>query len=808
MDRYVCVHGHFYQPPRENPWLEEIELQDSAYPYHDWNERITAECYAPNTASRILDHENKIIEIVSNYSKISFNFGPTLLSWMNRHVPEIYTAIIEADKQSQKNFSGHGSAIAQVYNHIIMPLAKTKDKRSQVIWGIKDFIFRFGRYPEGMWLAETAVDLETLEILAENGIKFTILNPYQAQKIRKIGERVWEDASGGKIDPRMPYLCNLASGGKINIFFYDRPIVHDVAFGRLLDNGENFAHRLLAAFSKHTEQSQLVHIATDGETYGHHRRYTEMALSYCLFYIEKNKFAKLTIYGEYLEKFPPQQEVQIFENSSWSCFHGVERWRNDCGCNTGLNSQFNQLWRAPLKEAMDWLHVAINRLYEEQMPKEVKDPWQLRDDYIEIVLERTKENIQHFFAHHSLGELDNEQKLKIIRLLEMQRHTLLMDTSCGWFFDEISGIETVQIMQYAARAMQLAGQISGVDLEPEYLKILEEAPSNIAEYLNGKRVYELFVRPSVIDLHRVCAHYAVSSLFEEYPKTARVPGYTVQSQASEKIEAGKQKLVMGKSQVNSDITYEEQIFSFAALHFGDHNVFAGVHVYKDEASLNLVCRELKEAFQRSDISEIVHLIDNHFGSHNYSLWHLFKDEQRKILNQILASPLKEIETAFRQISEHHYPIMQAVREIDMPLPEVFVRTLEFVFNTDIRNTLEEEEIDLERLQKLVDEAQRWSFDLDKTTLGFVVSKKINSLMEKLQNNQENIKVSKTIKEVFRILRPLSLPFDLWKAQNIHFSLGKKFYRQMQKQTQEDNILAKEWIEYFDAVGNYLNVKSR
>jgi len=230
MNRYICIHGHFYQPPRENPWLEEVELQDLAYPYHDWNERITAKCYAPNTASRILDSERRIIDIVNNYTKISFNFGPTLLSWMERHQPDVYQAIIEADRLSQQRFSGHGSAIAQAYNHMIMPLASSRDKRTQVIWGIRDFEYRFGRKPEGMWLPEAAVDFETLDIIAEQGIKFTILAPHQALQVRKLDEEQWEDVSGGKIDPKMPYLCRLPSGRIINLFFYDGPISRDVAF--------------------------------------------------------------------------------------------------------------------------------------------------------------------------------------------------------------------------------------------------------------------------------------------------------------------------------------------------------------------------------------------------------------------------------------------------------------------------------------------------------------------------------------------------------------------------------------------------
>jgi len=340
MNRYVCIHCHFYQPPRENPWLEELELQDSAYPFHDWNERITEECYAPNTASRILDAEKRIVEIVNNYARISFNFGPTLLAWMERTIPEVYEAIIEADRLSSERFSGHGSAMAQVYNHVIMPLAAPRDKRTQVMWGIQDFEYRFRRKPEGMWLSETAVDLETLDLLAEQGIAFTVLAPNQAKRERLLQKEEWKDVSGAEIDPRMPYQCSLPSGRSIALFFYDGPASRDVAFGGLLKSGDELASRLMGIFSE-KEDAQLAHIATDGESYGHHHRFGDMALAYALHHTESNNLARITNYGEYLEKFPPVHEVEIFENSSWSCAHGVERWKNDCGCSTGMHPGWN-----------------------------------------------------------------------------------------------------------------------------------------------------------------------------------------------------------------------------------------------------------------------------------------------------------------------------------------------------------------------------------------------------------------------------------------------------------------------------------
>ncbi|HLD48057.1 MAG TPA: glycoside hydrolase, partial [Desulfobaccales bacterium] len=359
MEKYICIHGHFYQPPRENPWLEAIELQDSAFPYHDWNERIAAECYAPNTLSRILDGEGRIIRLPNNYARISFNFGPTLLAWMMDKTPEIYEAILAADRQSQERFSGHGSALAQAYSHMIMPLAHRRDKYTQVLWGIRDFEHRFGRPPEGMWLPETALDIETLDIMAELGLRFTILAPRQAHKVRKIGQGPWRDVRGGRIDPTTPYLLKLCKGQTINLFFYDGPISQGIAFEDVLERGENLASRLVNAFSAERPWPQLVHIATDGETYGHHRTHGDMALAYALDHLETENSVFLTNYGEFLEKYPPSFEVKILENSSWSCVHGVERWRQDCGCNSGLRPGWSQAWRTPLREALDWLRDTL-----------------------------------------------------------------------------------------------------------------------------------------------------------------------------------------------------------------------------------------------------------------------------------------------------------------------------------------------------------------------------------------------------------------------------------------------------------------
>ncbi|HQC00363.1 MAG TPA: DUF3536 domain-containing protein [Methanospirillum sp.] len=565
INNYICIHGHFYQPPRENPWLEEIEIEESAFPFHDWNERVTNECYAPNAASRILGSGRKIIDIVNNYSKISFNFGPTLLLWLEDHNREVYQAILQADKDSQKTFSGHGSAIAQVYNHLIMPLATGRDKKTEIIWGIKDFIHRFGRMPEGMWLSETAVDNETLDILALQGIKFTILAPHQARRIRRIGEDYWTDVRKETLDTSRPYQCILPSGRTIAIFFYEPSIAFEVAFGNLLENGDRFTERLIKAFPKSGDGPHLVSVATDGETYGHHHRFADMALAYTLHEIESKNLAKITVYGEYLEKYPPKYEVVIEENTSWSCEHGVKRWEDNCGCramyaclisdpsvcypstSASMAPSYNikpwsQRWRRPLRDAITWLSDELAVLYEKEMEGLFQDPWEIRNAYGDLIIHRTKDGIFTFFSSYAKRRPTPEEMTRGLKLLEMQKNSLFMQTSCGWFFDDLAGIETIQILLYACRAIQLARDVTGDDLEPGFISHLKKASSNLSSLGNGADIYTNYVKTAVFDINRLAFQYAITSLIEGKPDESPVKLYEINFKSFELAETGSLKL--------------------------------------------------------------------------------------------------------------------------------------------------------------------------------------------------------------------------------------------------------------------------
>jgi len=807
MDKYICIHGHFYQPPRENPWLEEVEFQDGAYPYHDWNDKITAQCYKPNTASRILDKDERIVDIVNNYSKISFNVGPTLASWMERNKPEVYKAILEADRLSIKRFSGHGSAIAQVYNHMITPLANKRDKYTQAIWGIKDFQKRFGRFPEGMWLPETAVDIETLEVLAELEIKFTILSQIQAKRVKKKEESEWQDVSGGRVDPTMPYLCTLPSGRNVNLFFYDGPISRDIAFGELLNSGEAFVRRLLSAFNDQRGRTQLVHIATDGETYGHHHRFGDMALAYCLYLIESNNLAKIINYGEYLEKHPPTYIVEILENSSWSCCHGIERWRDNCGCSTGMNQGWTQAWRKPLRVAMDALRDRLVPLYKEEASRYLSDPWKARDDYIEAILDRSRKNTEGFLREHSVKALSTEEKIRVLKLLEMQRNAMLMFTSCGWFFDEISGIETTQIMQYAARAIQLTEELFDISVEEDYLSTLEKAPTNIPKLANGRRIYETLVKPAMVDLMRVGAHYAISSIFDGYSKSTAIYCYTITRETYNLSGAGRLRLATGRVKVVSDITWDQEYVCFAVLHLGEHNVIGGIRINVNDEVFSMMYRELTEVFERGDISKVIRAMDKHFGVNNYSLWHLFKDEQRRILDHILRSTLDDAEASFRQIYEDNYGTMNFLHEVSYPLPSPLLAATELILNTDIRKVLEEEKPDLDKLKQLISAVKRWTVNIDKPTLSFAANSMINTLSEKLNLNSNDLSIIEALEHTIRLLRLLPLELDLSTSQNIYFYIGQTILPDKVKEREESkDEKAEKWLDAFYKLGLQLHVK--
>ncbi len=805
MDRYVCIHGHFYQPPRENPWLERVELQDSAYPYHDWNERITAECYAPNAVARVLGPDGRIARLVNNYARMSFNFGPTLLAWMQVHASDVYERILEADRESRERFSGHGSALAQVYNHVIMPLADRVDKTTQVVWGIRDFQHRLGRDPEGMWLAETAVDLETLETLAEHGIRFTILAPHQAARVRPVGAKEWQDVGGAKIDPSVAYRQTLPSGRSIALFFYDGPVSRAVAFEQLLRQGDAFVGRLNAAFSDNRKAPQLVHIATDGESYGHHHPHGDMALAFALEQIAATPSVKLTNYGEFLEQCPPQWEVQIVENSSWSCAHGVERWRSACGCNMG-RAGWQQNWRGPLRAALDLLRDAIRSPFEKHAADLLIAPWVARDDYIEVVLDRRPDTQDRFLDRHAKKALTPSERVTALKLLEMQRHALLMYTSCAWFFDEISGIESVQVLTYAGRVLQLAEEVFGASFEKAFVDELAKAPSNLPNlHPSGKDVYEKYVRPCRIGWKNMAAHYAVGSLFEPAQQTSTEFGYRIAAKDARMAEAGRVKMVVGHAGLVSDVTREEADFAYAALHLGDHNVNAGITPFPGEGYYLSIAAELTDAFSRVDIPAILRLIDKHFGESTYSLASLFRDLQREVLHRVLRSRIDESLEMYHKVYEQNLPLMRFLRHLDVPVPAVMKTAVEVLTSSDLRWALRDDVPDFDKVRSLVRDSQSWGVKLDTTGLGYHFTKMLDGLAKRLQAAPEALEPLVALTNGIELAHELPFEANFWTAQNVFFDVAAAVYSAKSTAARTGDVTAGQWELAFLAMGEKLGV---
>lgn len=814
-DIFLTIHGHFYQPPRENPWLEAIELQDSALPFHDWNERINKECYNPNSISKIVDNRNRILDVVNNYEHMSFNFGPTLLSWMEHFAPLTYERIIKADIESVSEHSGHGNAMAQVYNHIIMPLANENDKQTQIKWGIRDFEYRFGRKPEGMWLAETAVDDETLKFLEENGIKFTVLSPYQALKFRQEGDKDWQDVSWGNIDPARSYRYYIKSapGKFIDLFFYDGAISRSVAFDELLKDGNKFIKRLKEGISDCRDYPQLINIATDGESYGHHTKFGDMALSYVLKIRAKDEGFKITNYAEYLDKYRSNCEVDIKQSSSWSCFHGVGRWKEDCGCSTGGHPGWNQKWRKPLRDALDYLRDELIVVFENEGQKYFDNVWNVRNKYINVILDRNEMNVKKFQQENFKPDLTDDDKVHAMELLEIQRQAMLMYTSCGWFFSEISGIETVQIMKYAARAMQLAARFTSKKLEEKFLEILSQAKSNIPEFGTGKDIFERFVKPSIITVKQIATLWALSSLYQDFEDEENVYCYTITRKAYKKVQKNSSTFIVGHIEIQSKITLQKSNVMFALMQYAGGDFHCTIKEYSDDAEFNRIKNDLIKIYTMNTLTEIIRALDEYFGKEYFTLKDIFIEERRKILQILLKGKLEKFSQTYQEMYDEGKGSIYHLQGLGLSIPDEFKISAEYAlshkFNDIVVHSGGFVEDDL--IQQATDinfEAKKIDIKLDKSPSNLVFSKKILQNINRLVHSFE-IQQADVVLEIFDNVRKLELNVDIAEAQNIYFTkiyhrIGDIIASEAFKNKKSSN---KRFVEMLLDIGENLNINT-
>ena len=813
--KYLTVHGHFYQPPRENPWIEEIELQESAAPQHDWNDKICWQCYSPNSVSRIVDNQNRILNIINNYELMSFNIGPTLLSWMEKYANKAYKRILSADKKSLELYNGHGCAIAQVYNHIIMPLANTNDKYTQVIWGIKDFEKRFNRKPEGIWLAETAVDAETLEVLIDCGIKYTILSPHQAQCVCKMDEKVWHDVSWGSIDPSMPYRYFVEDNEEkyIDLFFYDGAISKSVAFDNLLCDGNKFAYRLQDGFDTNRKHPQLVHIATDGESYGHHTKFGDMALAYLLGVKAPELGFEITNYAQFLEKFPPKYQVDIKPESAWSCCHGVGRWKDDCGCSTGAQAGWNQKWRKPLRDALDYLRDELIKLCTQEGTKYYNDFWSARNEYIDVILDRSKKSMDDFFAKTAKKGLNSKQKIKAIKLMEIQRFCQLMYTSCGWFFAEISGIETVQVMKYALRAMEIASEFTTFDFEKKFLTILNKAKSNIPEFGTGKNIWEKFVKPSVVTIEQITAQWAISSLFLSEDKLKEIYCYGVKVNNIKTVKKNQSAIIFGRINLTSKITTEVFDMEFAILKTSGGEYYCNVKNVSTSEDYNEDKKELTKVFMSDDILKVLKSLQEHFSPTFYTLKDIMLDKRKIILEKILISKLEKVAKTYQDLYEDLKAPVSYYMDLGMDTPDEFRLSARFTLLKALEDELRKiedfrDETIIAKTILIKHNADKFNINLNKCRAGVIISEKLQALVESLACNMK-LSTADNALALLDILEKLGIQAQINEAQNTFF---EEIYSKMDiliehlensKDKNTDRILALKILD----LGQKLNINT-
>jgi alpha-amylase/alpha-mannosidase (GH57 family) len=784
----LCLHGHFYQPPRENAWLEYVERQESASPYHDWNERIHYECYSPNSRARVYDRHGQVVGIVNNFEKISFNVGPTLMSWLETHHPETYRRIIDADRLSRMAHKGHGNAMAQVYNHMIMPLATRRDKATQVRWGIEEFRLRFGRDPEGMWLPETACNEETLEILVEEGIRFTLLEPQQAEAFRPLGGE-WRDCSGGQIDPKQPYRCYLRNRPDkfIDIFFYDGPISKAVSFEDLLKDARHLLGKLESAMVHEGERPQLIHFATDGETYGHHKPFGDRVIAYLLNTSAPERGYRIVNYGEFLEEYPPEAEVRLkagenHEGTSWSCPHGVRRWKDHCGCRGGGPGEWNQHWRKPLREALDWLRDRLSEVYEEQAPRYLKDIWEVRDNYIHVLLNRERSRIENFFFRFGQQPLTGAEMTTCLKLLEMQRYAMLMYTSCGWFFTEVSGIETQQILQYAARAIQLASELGGTSLEEEFLTRLSKARSNIEWFKDGRGVYEKLVKPAIATIENVVGAFAIGSIFEDYYPAAEdfaIYSYDVHVHSQRREASGNLTLNFGRVRVTSRVTLEERDMIFSVVQIGLYDFHCSIKPYVSDAELEKLEQELFNELDRGEILELVKKVDAYPGVSHLTLKDLFLDDRFKIISALTREQIDRVSKFYERIYDESHRINFIYRSINLPIPFEFCYAAGHVLS---RRLLEEAHKMAEQnfslrgattAARMMETAKLFHVEIQKEPLARFLSEQLTRRIRSFVHRPDPELIRECV-NIHKASEKFEVSLDYWQAQEEFFFFLKEW----------------------------------
>jgi alpha-amylase/alpha-mannosidase (GH57 family) len=769
----LIIHGHFYQPPRENPWTGLIDDQPSAQPFPNWNERIYYECYRPNAFARVIDLKSGRIEsIVDNYGQINFNIGPTLLSWIEKYHPNTYRRILEADKESQARNDGHGNAIAQGYNHTILPLCNEADRITQVKWGIADFKFRFKREPESLWLPETACNDLTLGTLIDEGLKYVILSPDQAERVRPLAGGDWVGVSNGNIDPGVAYRYFHRDGSKrfIDIFFYDMGIARSVAFEGALISSQTLIERIARAGGG---DGRVVQAATDGESYGHHTKFGDRSLAYALTVEAPRRGYWVTNYGAYLEKNQPYMEVEIKAGedglgTSWSCAHGVGRWFRDCGCQTGGREGWNQKWRGPLRKAFDYLRDAVNVHFEAEREKLFKDPWAARNEYIDLILDPAL-NRKAFVEKHAGRPLTDLEVVRALTQLEIQRSAMLMYTSCGWFFTEISGIETVQVLKYAAQIFDLMESLGFESPEKTFLEILSEAFSNIPEFGNGAEVFQKFAEPSRVTPEGVVAHLAMSSLVEEHlPERGEAGGFLYDLAELRHEEHGRFALVTGYVLLEQTMTRQHFKYSFAGLHLGGIDFYGALKPFLRLETFQKSVKKLWSQFYTVSLPKLLRLMQEEFGPQELSVEQLLPESRQKIFRKVFGSLVERFSEQYVRLYEDNRRNLEMLQSVGFELPREIRAAAEFTFGRIFEEEIQKKEWfkdsqAYQNLLALADDVTQHGYQIDRFVAEHTFRNLITEIVEGCvaKPTDENIRAALA---VVQLAKKLGLDANLYLSQ--------------------------------------------
>lgn len=677
------LHAHFYQPERLNPWTGALDPEPSAAPDRDWNERILRQCYRPNGSARIFDGSRRVEQIVNNYERLSFNFGPTLLTWMERHDPQTYARIVDGDWRSSVRL-GHGNAMAQAYNHMILPLANARDRRTQVLWGLADFRHRFTREAEGMWLPETACNREVVDTLIDAGVRFTVLAPYQADRVRFAGGR-WQPA-GGALDLGRAYrhAHSDGSGRHLAVFFYDGGLAQGMAFDPATADAGVLLERLQQA---RPAGGGLTSAALDGETFGHHHPFGELGLAYALFTAAERRGMAPTNYGAWLEANPPVDDVEVVagEGTAWSCAHGVGRWYRDCGCSTDSLPDWNQAWRTPLRQALDMVRDAAAAVFEERGAELLRDPWAARDRYIDVRLGRVGR--AEFLDAVAVRNLPDDRTVDLWTLLESQRNAMIMYTSCGWFFADISGIETVYVLRYAARALDLLGELGAPVPRDTVLDILATAPSNKPGVGTGADVWREQVDTAVVTPRRVAAHTALRGLVRQLPARDETGGSVVTLTDHRRDQRERLGLSTARMVVTSNGTGRRHDYFVAALHLGGLDFHGVVSEYPGAQAYAAAVTRLWEAFPTAPLARLLQLVNELIAGEEFGLGAALPEGRQEVVGAIFSELNERFTEQYARLFHDHRRELEMLTAAGYTLPRDLRAAAELTLSAELEQHL-------------------------------------------------------------------------------------------------------------------------